>query len=98
MDASGSDAVAPARQTERDEGRVGYGISAASGLPKLWIAGGNDGGLDYGRHGSDQQLLQAAGPERDPVHGAFAADQRGANGAAELSAAGGAGDGHDAHS
>jgi hypothetical protein len=48
-----------------------YGISAASGLPELWIAGWNDGGLDNGRHGFDQQLLQAAGPERDPVHGAL---------------------------
>ena len=60
----------------RREGRVEYGISAASGLPELWIAGWNDGGLDYGRDGIDQQLLQAAGPERDPVHGAAAADQR----------------------
>jgi hypothetical protein len=38
--------------------RIGYGISAASGLPELWIAGWNNGGLDYGRHGIDQQLLQ----------------------------------------
>jgi hypothetical protein len=31
--------------------------------------------LDYIRNGIDQQLLQAAGPECDPVHGAAAADQ-----------------------
>jgi hypothetical protein len=39
---------------------VGYGISAANGLSELRIAGGYNGGLDYGRHGIDQQLLQAA--------------------------------------
>jgi hypothetical protein len=39
---------------------VKYGISAASGLPELWLAGRDDGGLDYGRDGINQQLLQAA--------------------------------------
>jgi len=38
---------------------VEYGISAASGLPELWIAGRHDGGLGHGSHGIDQQLLQA---------------------------------------
>jgi hypothetical protein len=31
-----------------------YGLSAAGGLPELWIAGRNIGGLDYGSHGFDQ--------------------------------------------
>ena len=74
---------------------MGYGISAASGLPELWIAGWNDGGLDNGRDGFDQQLLQAAGPECDSVHGAAAFDERGADGAAELLASGAPGDGDD---
>jgi hypothetical protein len=76
--------------------RKRYGISAASGLPKLWIAGWNYGGLDNGRYGFDQQLLQAAGPERDPVHGTLAVDRRIANGAVELSAPGAAGRRDDA--
>ena len=85
-------------QGGNEQGRVGYGISSASGLPELWIAGWDDDGLDYGCHGSDQQLLQAAGPERDPVYGAIAADQRLTDGTAELSASGSAGDGLHAHS
>ena len=48
------------------------GISVASGLCELWIAGGDDGGLDHGRDGADQQLLPAAGSECDSVHGAAA--------------------------
>ena len=48
------------------------GISGASGLHELWIAGRDHGRLDYGGDGLDQQLLQAAGSERDSVHGAAA--------------------------
>jgi hypothetical protein len=76
--------------------RTNYGISAASGLPELWIARWNDGGLDYSRHGIDQQLLQAAGPECHPVHGAASSDERSTDGAAELSSAVATGDGYDA--
>ena len=73
---------------------VGYGISAASGLPELWIAGRNHGGLDYSRYGIDQQLLQAPGSERDSVYGAHAADQRIGDRVAELSASGASRNGH----
>src|ERR1035441_10425340 len=76
--------------------RKWHGISAASGLPELWIAGRHDGGLDHGRDSIDQQLLQAAGPERDPVHGAAAAGERSADGAVKLFAADAAGNGHNA--
>src|ERR1035437_5765258 len=71
----------------REKGRVKNGISAASGLPELWIAVGNDGRLDYGCHSLDQQLLQEAGPQRYPIHGADTVDKPIANGTAELSPA-----------
>jgi hypothetical protein len=80
------------------KGRVGYGISAASGLPELWIAGRDNDRLDYSCDGIDQQLLQASRPERYPVYGAVSTYQRIANRAVELSAAGSIGNGYNAHS
>ena len=83
-------------RTKNSHGRTCDGISRASGLPELRIAGWNHGGLDHGRDGADQQLLQAAGSECDSVHGAPARNGRGADRAAELSAAGAAGAGDNA--
>jgi hypothetical protein len=47
-------------ERRKANGRMRDGISRASGLPELRIAGRDYGGLDHGRHGIDQQLLQAA--------------------------------------
>ena len=88
--------MSPARQAASAKGKVAYGISAASGLPELWIAGWNDSRLDHGGHRINQQLLQAAGSKCNPVHRTSAADQRIANRVAELSAPGATGDGDNA--
>jgi hypothetical protein len=51
----GSDCeITPDHTIKRNKKKVWYGISAASGLPKLWIAGWNDSGLDNGGNGIDQ--------------------------------------------
>ncbi len=66
------------------DGRMGYGISAAIGLPELRIATGDHGRLDNSRDSLDQQFLQTAGPKCDSVHGAAATGQRNADCSFEL--------------
>src|SRR5947209_7437472 len=56
--------------------RTPHGLLAAGRLFQLRLAGRNLGGLDHRRHFTDKHLLQAAGPERHPVHRTPAAYHR----------------------